>query len=323
MKEKEKMAVKLSQLFYESEHARQVADSQRVIAQAAEEKAKRLSLLSTAQNLALKSLSMDGNSKVIGLLAVQAYNFNLSNGGSIDDPVIYKALEKAYTTLDHSIHSVYKGSPNEIWSIANNKDDIFSADMDGNIFKWNNSGNNSILSISPLQSYINFISLNHDGEKVVTNYENNTLILRNLSQNKYESSLKGHINPVKTAAWSNDGNLLATGGQDSLIIIWNTGIQPAVPIKTFKTASTIRCLLFCSNDSIFSVYDDGSIYLLNVKNSTSELLLASEFSKPICIAWNRPKAMLLAGSSDGNLILIDLSRYAIHGLMFILRVSAI
>jgi WD40 repeat protein len=303
----EKMSALANDKAIEADRQRQVADSQMIIAQIAEEKAKRLSLLSTAQNLALKSLSMDGNPKVIGLLAVQAFKFNLNNGGAINDPVIYKALEKAFTTLDYSTHSIYKGSLNEIRSIAINKDGLLSADMDENILMWDNSGNYSILPRSPLLSYINFISLSPDGEKVVTYNENNSLILRSLNQNNYESVLKGHISPVITAAWSNDGNLLATGGQDSLIIIWNTGVQPAVPIKTLKAASTIRSLLFCNTDSLLSVHNDGSINLLNVKNSTSELLFVSEFAKPICIAWNKPKSMLLVGSSDGNLILIDLN----------------
>lgn len=303
----ERMSALANEQAEKAEEEKQVAEQQRIIALAAEKKTKRLSMMSTAQNLALKSLSMDGNPKVIGLLAVQAFKFNLNNGGAINDPVIYKALEKAFTTLDYTTHSVYKGSVNEIRSIAINKDGLISADMDDNILLWNNSGNHSLLPISPILSFINFISLSPDGEKVVTYDENNSLIFRSLNQNNGKSELKGHISPVITAAWSNDGNLLATGGQDSLIIIWNTGMQPAVPIKILKAASTIRSLLFCNSDSLLSIYNDGSINLLNVKNSTSELLFASEFAKPICIAWNKPKAMVLAGSSDGNLILIDLN----------------
>ncbi len=111
--------------------AKQSAEEQRNRAQEAEKEAKRLSLLSTAQNLALISMSLEKKPEIMGLLAVQAFNFNISNGGAEDDPVIFKALDKAYFVLDGSKHSVFKGSENEIRSLSEKKDGILGADLDG------------------------------------------------------------------------------------------------------------------------------------------------------------------------------------------------
>jgi WD40 repeat protein len=303
----EQMSVLASEQARKAEQEKQVADTQRILAQTAEEKAKRLGLLSTAQTLALKSLSMENSPALMGLLAVQAFNFNINNGGAVDDPVIFAALDKAFFILDRSKHSIYTGSVNEIWSLAENKNGILSADLDGNILEWNIDGKNSVIPYTPLPFYIDFINLSPDGDKMITGYENNKLILRSLAQNNNEDELKGHTGRVNTVAWSKNADFLATGGKDSLIIIWNTGMQPGAASKTLKANSAIRFLDFCSNDSLFSAHEDSTINLWNVQNSTSELLFASKFGQPVCIAWNRTKKILLAGCSNGTLLRIDLN----------------
>ncbi|MGD0341885.1 MAG: hypothetical protein ABSA76_09295, partial [Bacteroidales bacterium] len=303
----EQMSVVASEQAKKAEQEKEVANQQRILAQAAEEKAKRLGLLSTAQTIALKSLSMEKNPGLMGLLAVQAFNFNINNGGAVDDPVIFKALNKAFSVIDSSKHSIYTGSANEISSLLENKDYIISADRDGTILGWNNDGKSNVILTSALPSFINIISLNSDGNKIVTDYESDKLILKSLSQNNTEEELKGHSGPVRSAAWSNNGDLLATGGKDSLIIIWNTGTQPATSIKTFKTSSAIKALAFCNNDSIISAHDDGTINLWNIQNSIGELLLQPEYGQPVCIAWNRSKKVLMAGCSNGILLSVDLN----------------
>jgi len=295
--------------------AKQFAEEQRNHAQEAEKEAKRLSLLSTAQNLALKSMTMQGDPQLMGLLAVQALNFNENNGGAIDDPVIWQALEKAYNTIDDSRHSIYKGSANEIWSLSENEVGLLSADMDGKVMNWNQIGNDSIVSNSMISSYINFISLSPIGDKLLTGYEDNRLILKSLIQNNNESELRGHLSPIITAAWSEDGNFLATGGKDSLIIIWNTKIQPASGSKTFKATSSVRFLTFCSPDTIISINDDGTINLWEVKNDTCELLFERKQIQPLCAAWNRPEKTLLTGCSKGVVISTYLASKPYHSLL--------
>ena len=83
------------------------AEQERSKAIIAEAKARQLGLLSTAQNLALKSSGIEKNPELIGLLAVQAYNFNKNNGGKAEDPIIWEALSDAWSTLDSSRHSVF------------------------------------------------------------------------------------------------------------------------------------------------------------------------------------------------------------------------
>jgi WD40 repeat protein len=304
----EKMSAVASEQAKKAEEEKQIAEQQKILAQAAEEKAKRLSLLSTAQNLALKSVSIPMNPQLMGLLAVQAFNFNKNNGGAIDDPVIWQALDKAYNTIDGSKHTVFQGSENEIRSLAEDEHGLLSADMDGNILHWNEIGNDSIIANSRKSSYINFISLSPAGDKLITCYEDNRLILKSLVQYNNEFDLKGHISPIITAAWSENGDLLATGGKDSLIIIWNTNIQPASGLKTFKATSSIKFLTFCGNDTIISIHDNGSINLWELNKDSCNLLYISKQARPVCAAWQRPSKFLVTGCDDGTIIFSHLNR---------------
>ncbi len=59
-------------------------------------------------------------------------------------------------------------------------------------------------------------------------YENKKPVLRDQIRNDQSNiPLNGHTGSIAAASWSNDGNYLATGGKDSLIIIWNTISGPA------------------------------------------------------------------------------------------------
>ena len=303
----EKMSSVANEQAKKAEEEKQIAEKQRIIALAAEEKATRLSRLSTAQNLALVSLSLERNPQIMGLLAVQAFNFNVNSGGAVDDPIIFKALNKAFSVLDLSKRSVFSGSANEIVSLAENNNGILGADMNGNLLQWNNDGDVEVLPVTHLPSYINFISLSTSGRMMLTGYENNQLILRDLTKNGQDGTgLNGHIGPVGTASWSNDGNYLATGGRDSLVFIWEIKSGSSEPVYKIKENSAVSSLVFCSGDSVISAHDDGSVYLWNLKNSTNKLLFVSSGEKVLCLAWDGLIGNLLASGSNGWILMHNL-----------------
>jgi WD40 repeat protein len=303
----EQMSALANEQARKAEEEKGVADQQMILAQAAEEKAKRLGLLSTAQNLALTSMSLEKKPEIMGLLAVQAFNFNINNGGAVDDPVIFEALDKAYSVLDRSKHSVFLGSANEIRSLAENDSNILGADMDGNLIQWNSEGNFGSVPNTRLQSYINFISLSPSGKMILTGYENNQIILRNLNQNDQSGTeLHGHTGPVKAVAWNNDGNSIATGGEDSLILIWKTGSNASEPVKKIIVVSPVKSLVFCGTDSLISAHDDGSIIVWNLNKTSGEILYPASIEKALCIAWDSSRGNLLAGTSNGTILIFFL-----------------
>jgi WD40 repeat protein len=279
----------------------------------AEGQARQLSLLSTAQNLALKSSGIEKNPELMGLLAVQAFIFNKNNGGRPEDPIIYEALNKAFSTLDSSHHSVFTGSPGEVRILAG-KDNglLLSADLDGHIRTWTQDGNYNNLYSLPFQSTVNFIGSNSTGEKIITQHDNNDLFLWDTrsseAKNLTYQELKGHNGFVRAIAFIRDEKYLATAGRDSSIIIWDLNVQSASKVNIIKTSSVVRAMVFCNTDTLICAQDDGSIILWNLKKNEYISLYSSIIDKPLCLAWNDNNKTLIAGCSTGSLLLFELIR---------------
>jgi WD40 repeat protein len=120
--------------------------------------------------------------------------------------------------------------------------------------------------------------------------------------------LKGHNGLVRAVVFNPDGNFIATAGKDSTIIIWNMQEQKPVQEKVFKASAAIRTLVYLnSGDILISAQDDGKIVMWNIKSGEQKVLFEHTSMKPLCMAFNKSKNSLLAGFSDGTLMLFDLN----------------
>jgi len=289
------------------------AEQERSRALAAEAQAKRLNFLSTAQNLALKSTGMEENPALGGLLAVQAFNFNKNNAGRAEDPIIYEALSRAYANLDSTRHSIFKGSPGEIWVMrANFPRSILSADLNGRITVWDQDGTSENLYILPHQSPINFIGGDNNSEKIVTQHDNRDLILWDIKPGNRGSlifrKLSGNSGLVRAAEFFDDGKYLATAGRDSSITIWDLGAEPVAKIFSLTTGSGIKAMSFCGPDSLIIAQEDGGIILWRFVENTTFPLYRSETEIALTLAWNKDKKTLAAGCSTGSLLIFNLGK---------------
>ena len=304
----EKMSVLANEQARKAEEQRMRAEEQRIHAEAAEKEAKRLSLLSTAQNMALVSLTLGRKPAMMGLLAVQAYNFHVSNGGSQDDPVIFRALDNAWSVLDNSRHSIVKGAAGEIRTLAENKYGILGADIDGSLYSLDNDGNIKVIREPEKEAFVNFINLSPDGRFLLTGYENKRFTILDLAkENSDEQSLTGHNDMVKAASWSDDGRYLATGGADSLILVWQITGSSLDPKNRIRCKSAVTTVAFCGPDSLISATTDGSVTLWNLPSSHGKELFSSPDEHILCLAFDRKRGNLLAGASNGWIFFKDLS----------------
>jgi hypothetical protein len=290
------------------------AEQERSRALAAEAQAKRLNLLSTAQNMALKSAGIEENPALSGLLAVQAFNFNKNYSGRHEDPIIYEALSKAYANLDSTRHSIFKGSPSEIWVMrTKSTGSILSADLDGRISLWSHDGTSENLNVLPHQSPINFIGADNSGEKIITQHDNNDLILWDLESgytgNLNFRKLSGNSGLVRAAEFLNDGKYLATAGRDSSMTIWDLGEETVSGVFTLRTGSGIKAMTFCGQDSIIIAQEDGSIILWQLIENRTSPIYRSETEIVLTLAWNRVKKILVAGCSSGSLLIFSLEKW--------------
>jgi WD40 repeat protein len=299
------------------------AEQERSKAITAEAKSRQLGLLSTAQNLALKSMKIEKNPELMGLLAVQAYIFNRNNDGKPDDPIIYESLNKAFSELDSSKHSVFTGSPSEIWSLAEKENSFVSADLDGKISSWNNDG---MATNSRNLSYLSpvcFIALNASGDKIITQHDNLDMLIWKIKPVNIKGydfqALDRYKGFVRTLDFSKDDKYVVSGGKDSMISVWNTSDEPAVKIKSLKARSPVKSVIFCG-DTIISALDDGTILLWSLENGKNQTIYQSKNAKPLCLAWNNKKGLLFAGCDDGSLMSFEKKadkferpvKYAVH-----------
>jgi len=301
------------------------ADSAKAEAVKAEEETRRYRFLSVAQNLALKSASIEKDPLIRGLLAVQAYIYNKNNDGKSEDPVIYDALNKAFLDIDSSRHTVFTDSPNEIRHLAEKNDgSLCSVDMDGQIRRWSQDGTSALINTLLFKSPVNFIAHEPSGVKLITQHDNLSLLLWTSGpsepQNYTFRELKGHKGFVRTAAFTGNGQFLATAGRDSSIIVWDINGENAEIVNTINTRSGIRSMAFTITGVLSFALDDGAIDLWEISQGNCKTIYSAAEEKPISLAWNDSRKSLFAGCSNGTLLLIDLSgdkpsqisRFAVH-----------
>jgi WD40 repeat protein len=147
---------------------------------------------------------------------------------------------------------------------------------------------------------------------IITQHDSRELLLWDTGSSEPKNltfrELKGHKGLVRSVAFSADEKHLATAGRDSIIIIWDLSPQPASKVNVIKTTSAVRALVFCSTDTLIVAQDDGSIFMRNINQNENKVLFAPETEKPLCLAWNDSKKILVAGCSNGSLLLFDIFR---------------
>lgn len=114
------------------------------------EKADRLRYLAIASSMAIKSTQLGNAQKELkGLLAQQAYIFNVAHGGELYDNDIYNGLYNALKENDDPLVKDLKGHKSSVraveTSISNNK--IYTGGTKGMILRWSLQGQNHVSDI--------------------------------------------------------------------------------------------------------------------------------------------------------------------------------
>ena len=283
------------------------ADLEREKAVLAEERAMRLNLLSVAQNLALKSIAVENDPELSGLLAAQAYKFNIENGGRMEDPIIYDALNRAYSILDNWRHSVLAGYTTETRTLAESGETMLGAGLDGVVRSLNIDDESKTIFAEPASSPIDFVTSGISGKYFLCQHDNGDLNLIDLGDGKFTDDIQvlqiyGHDKPVRNAVFSGKNQLIATSGADSLILISAVESRAVVEKYRLKAGEQVTAMTFAGEDSLFFSTSDGRINLWNLPDSDVKCIYESETDEALSLAWNSCRKILLAGSVNGNLL---------------------
>lgn len=302
-----------------AEKEQQKAEQQKIKAEQSELKSQKLKLLSIAQNLTLKSTLYKKNKQLMGQLAVQAYNFNKENGGLTEDPIIYEGLKNAYTALDSNKHSIIANSSLEIRTLTEINNNLISADLDGQVFSQEyGSPSHTKRRLAQLNYFspINTLYFNQQTNHLISAHDNFAVCIWDV-KNKVNSVTSkenfkeyfGHLGLVRTVIFSDDATLMGSSGKDSLILIHDIKQKISSPLLSFKASSGVKSISFVNNGkALISAQNDGSITFWDLDNLNKPVqLYKSNQSKPLCLANNKVKNILLAGLSDGTLLAINLN----------------
>jgi energy-coupling factor transporter ATP-binding protein EcfA2 len=299
----------------EAENARKerlVSESEKTKAEKAEKKAKQLTVLSIAQNLALKSSLMTGagSQELQALLALQALQFTKQTEGDVQEPAIYGAILTSYLALAKSKLNILSGSGAEVKTMAYTPDSrLLTAGNDGKVNTWDQK-TGQIASTIALQckSPINYIAFAKEGSTLITGHENSTICVWDISKDTGKLiplELAGFRGFVREVRFSPDGKMLAAVGKDTSLVTWDMGtlkIAKKVGLKSFS-----RTLVYLPDgNSIVTGNEDGTIKHVNLLDGSVKGL-ASPGGSPLSLAISIKKKLLIAGFSSGKIKLYDLN----------------
>jgi len=131
----------------------------------------------------------------------------------------------------------------------------------------------------------------------------------NLSTCKLRTNLVGHDNVVYTVTVSPDGSLCASGGKDTIAMLWD--VNDGKHLYSLEAGSTVNGLTFSPKNYWLVAATDTSIKVwdLENKNVLDELISTSppKSGIPWCVSltWSADGNTLFAGLTDGNIYVYE------------------
>ncbi|MES2139308.1 MAG: hypothetical protein V4511_06340 [Bacteroidota bacterium] len=299
----------------ESEKAKQEAIASQNIAEKAEKEASRVSILSLAQSIALKSGLFSSDPQLQALLAYQAYKFTIENGGEAQDPVIFRAIRSSYFNLDKKT-SAPQMMPllEQRTLLLQDNNTMLSADNGGNIYKWETRSEKQIEHGNLVYpSSFEIITYTDWPNILLSGHENGTICIWDVANfNKpvlIKELKRSHNGPLRVIAYNGSKNLMATAGKDSCIMIWKYSADKTELLKKIKTNSTIQDLgILPEGNELVATLGNGELLTIDIASEKTNLVFKSEKSKPSSLKFNDKKSMLAVGYSDGKMRLYKIEK---------------
>ena len=138
----------------------------------------------------------------------------------------------------------YGDSTNEI-AINPNGYLLASGDDDGKVKFWNLRSAKFISEFTPHKARISGLAFAQNGKVLITASYDRTIKIWDLESGQLIKELKGHTGAIRAIALHPDENILATGGNDG-IILWNLQ-QDRILVRLRENSSWIQSLAFSPN----------------------------------------------------------------------------
>ncbi|CAK8572402.1 unnamed protein product [Lathyrus sativus] len=216
-----------------------------------------------------------------------------------------------------SLHR-FVGHTKDVLSVALSKDNchIVSGSRDGAIRLWNTLGECEYTIEDAHADWISCVGISPRALRpiIVSSSWDKTVKVWRLSDGKLICTLSGHSRYVNSVAVSPDCCLLASGGKDGVIIVWDIESK-GKRLFSFETGSTIHALCFCPNRYWVCAATESSIMIWDLESETvvddlkindlkpeAESTTTAGTDKVIhctCLNWSADGTTLFSGYTDG------------------------
>ena len=219
-----------------------IADSLKNEAESSAKVVSRMRLLSISKALAIKAGHIQTqDAQLAGLLALQAYKFNQTNGGASLDPDVFGALHTANERMNKTALALTGPNSNHVRGVRYEKNgDVISVGADGTIAEWSSDG--SSRTIAKLHGS-HTIAISSDGTQLVASGDDRQLHLYSLSDGGRPSGdIPVPIAHVVQAAFVDAGTLAALDNLGRIHIISRSdgtmrgSLSMQAPIKSFAVS---------------------------------------------------------------------------------------
>lgn len=175
---------------------------------------------------------------------------------------------------------------------------IATASWDGSVKLWNAADGQPIRRIDSLGSgYLNRVRFTADGAGILTASDDGTARLTTLADASTRFTLKGHNGRVLAATIDNAGNLIATGGADSRIVLWSA--ETGEKLRELVTNTAVLSVSFSPDGALLaSGSEDSSAAVWAVGAGEQLHRLSAHTAGVTSVGFSPDGARLVTGSRD-------------------------
>ncbi|HLF32939.1 MAG TPA: hypothetical protein VI583_01800, partial [Cyclobacteriaceae bacterium] len=291
--------------------ARDEADDARLVAESSEREKNKLLYLSTAQNMAIKSLQVSDHS-LQGLMAQQAFMFNVKYEGNPYDRYIYEGLYFALKSLTSD--SLYRMSGHtgvvRDLAITSTGKKLYSAATDGKIIDWDLNypeySPHDIMTSTKDRGRV--IKITSDDRWIIVGTDASGIYcLDTRNGSKKPVAIRGHEGSiVDIAILPGDRYFISLSSDNTLRL--NDLVNSQGQLLKSLNEPYVKMAFSPDGKYLALVSENGKLILLDTKDVDKEYMIFPE-GGPVnrSIAFSPKGDKLAAGNTMGIVNLIDLS----------------